>query len=129
MEDWEDWTTNFKVDTLANYTYVRIKGTVYLNKYAASSVADKVALYRPHMNAKVSDLASIKPDGTRAVGFRENVLTANIGDAWTNYFTTAWSTSTSSSASKSQTVDIIAVFTGSNSINFQLTILEASWLA
>ena len=129
MEDWEDWTTNFKVDTLANYTYVRIKGTVYLNKYSASSVADKVALYRPHMNGSVSDLASIKPDGTRAVGFRENVLTANIGDAWTKYFTTAWSTSTSSSASKSQTVDIIAVFTGSNSINFQLTILEASWLA
>jgi len=132
LENWDAWKTTFVVDTLPMYTYIRIKGTVYLNKLnSTSSASGGVTLYRPHMNPAPTNLTGMKPDGTRAIGFRENVLKANLGSTtWSTYFSgKTWSTSYTFTDTKYQKeVDIIAVYTNANGVNFMLTILEADWL-
>ena len=73
----------------------------------------------------------MKPDGTRAIGFRENVLKANLGSkTWSTYFSgKSWTTKYDFTDTKYQKeVDIIAIYTNANGVNFMLTILEADWL-
>ena len=127
LETLEDWIEFFDMNTIQMYTYVRLKSTVCLNYYKATDANGHVPLYRPHMNYNASDVNSIKPDGARAVGFRDTMVQHNVGDAWDNYFDT-WDSSTSGSKDNKQAIDIVAIFTSANSINFQLTVLEANWL-
>ena len=124
LTSWADWQEFFKVTTIPNYAYVRIKGTVYLNKYEDGK------LYRPHANKNASSLATIKPDGARAIGFRFDMVERNITRAvWDAYFSKqSWSTSASNSKKYPLKVDIIAVYTCANRYNYQLTVLEADWL-
>ncbi len=126
ITNWADFKAFFADVTQAQtYSYVRFKGTMYRARY--DGAADGVVLYRPHMNASASGLASIKPDGARAVGFRANVIEANVGSAWGNYFNNAsWTTSVN--ASQPVEVDITAVYTNATSVNFIVTLLEANWL-
>ena len=126
IENQEDLEKLFQMESIENYTYVRIKGRLFLNAYLGS---DKVLLYRPHMNAGASVVADIKPDGVRAIGLRKNVLQANIGDAWENYFSEEWTTeSISASIGYFQEVDITAVFVDSSAYNYFLNVLDSTWL-
>ena len=120
------------LDTKWPISEVGIRISVYLNKLnSTSSAAGGVTLYRPHMNPDPTNLTGMKPDGTRAIGFRENVLKANLGSkTWSTYFSgKSWTTSYDFSNAKYQKeVDIIAIYTNANGVNFMLTILEADWL-
>ena len=127
IESHEDMKALFKMDSLSAYTYVRIKGNVFLNTYKSSSNA--TLLYRPYMNGAATALSGIKPDGVRAIGLYENMLTANLGTAWEDYFTTDWTNaSVAVSSGRVQEVDIFAVFTNASDTNYHLTVLDPSWL-
>lgn len=127
IESHQDMKELFNIESLQAYTYVHIKGNLFLNAYQSSSSGP--LLYRPYMNGAASGLSGIKPDGKRAIGLYENMLTANVGTAWEDYFTTEWTTaSVAVSNGRVQEVDIYAVFTNANSANYHLTVLDASWL-
>ena len=130
LEDWSDWQAFFKADTIPMYSYFTIKGEVCLNRYRAQDANGNVTLYRPHMvYTGVSGASDIKPDGTRAVGFRENALVANIGSAWENYFSgSTWENNAGPSMNSKKKVEIVCVLTGINRYNYQVTVLEAKWL-
>ncbi len=124
IEDWNDTIDFFKVSKLQAYTYVHFKGTMYMNTY--NSAGDGVILYRPHFNASATGLSGIKPDGTRAVGLRANMLDENLGSTWSDYFG-KYIGSTKYPGTQME-VDFYAVYTATNKYNFQITILESNWL-
>lgn len=130
LEDWSDWQAFFKADTIKMYSYFTIKGEVCLNRYRGQDANGNVTMYRPHMvYTGVTGASSIKPDGTRAVGFRENALVANIGSAWDNYFSgCTWENNAGPSMNSKKKVEIVCVLTGMNRYNYQVTVLEAKWL-
>jgi len=130
LEKWSDWQAFFKADTIKMYSYFTIKGEVCLNRFRAQDSNGNVTLYRPHMvYTGVSGASDIKPDGTRAVGFRENALVANIGSAWDNYFSgSTWENNAGPSMNSKKEVEIVCVLTGINRYNYQVTVLEAKWL-
>ena len=124
IESWDDMKTLFKPDTLEAYTYVRIKGEMWFNTYSTNS--DKIPIVRVHMNSSASSLATMKPDGVRAIGIRENTLAANAPLAMNEYFKDVID-KTGYPGTKG-TFDFYAVVTSTNSVNYQLTILEDDWL-
>ena len=129
LETWADWQAFFVGPQIENYTYVRIKGTVYLNKYTKAS--DGVTLFRLHPNTAFTDLATMQPSAHRAVGWRNSALEANIGGAWDSYFAgVSWSTNSNDGYSKTKTMDVdfVTVLTSVNGINYQMTVLKAGWL-
>ena len=79
------------------------------------------------MNPNANGLNSIKTD-SRAVGWRQNALEANVGTKWTNTFKSpGWTTSVN--ATKVINVDLIAVYTNATSVNYILTTLEEDWIS
>jgi hypothetical protein len=124
IDSWDDMKTLFKPDTLEAYTYVRIKGEMWFNTYTGAS--DNILLYRVHMNSLADGLAGIKPDGTRALGLRRNMLEANVPDAINKYFKDV--IGNSKYPGNDCNLDFYAVVTSTNIYNYQLTILEDDWL-
>ena len=123
INNWTEMKGIFNINTIEAYTYVHFKGTMYMNYYAKAD--DKVDLHRPHFNKSASELAQIKPDGARAIGFRENMLVENTGNAWETYFGSAiGSTKYPGNAFEA---DFYAVYTSVNGVNFMMTVLDASW--
>ena len=127
LQSQADFDSLFNEETLSAYTYVHFKGRVFLNYLTANG--DGVVFYRPHMNGAASAAKDIKPDGKHTVGMRENVLIANVGAAWEDYFREKWvNQSVATSIGYFQDVDFYAVYTGVDSESFQLTVLDGSWL-
>ena len=124
IESWEDMQEFFKPDTLQAYSYVRIKGEMWFNSY--SKAADKVPIHRFHMNSSASSLATMKPDGVRALGIRENALNYNAPQAMASYFKDVVGNTTYPGTNCN--LDFYAVVTSTNGVNYQLTILENDWL-
>ena len=124
IDSWEDMQTVFKPDTVEAYTYVRITGEMWFNSYWKNS--DKIPIHRFHMNASASNLATMKPDGVRALGLRENALEFNAPDAMDRYFN-EYVGDTTYPGTKCN-LDFYAVVTSTNGVNYQLTILENDWL-
>ena len=124
VQNWTQMKAIFNAETLSPYTLVHFKGKFYFNEYAANS--DSIPIYRFHMNASASNLKTIKPDGTRALGLRHNMLEENVPAALSVYFNRV--IGHDSYPGTSGTFDFYAVVTGVNSVNFQLTILDPSWL-
>ena len=109
--------TAFSKNTLLEtYTYVRLKLTVYLEKYKSSSATAKEYLTRLHYTSTGTRL-----DSSYMVALRQNAMTKNLGDAWKERFD-------GFTKYEARDVDIYGLFTGSSSIYRQLTILEVGWL-
>jgi hypothetical protein len=125
IDSWKAMKAFFNAATLEAYTYVHFKGDVWFNTYAKA--ADGVQLHRFCMTGEAYNLAAMKPDGKRAVGLRQNMLEANVPAAMTAYFDEF--VGSTSYPGKKGTVDFYAVVSATNSVNFQLTILDHSWLA
>ncbi len=123
LDSWSDWQELFQVGTIEHYAYIRISGTLYLNDYAGG--ADNITVSRIHMNSAASSLTTMKPDGTRAVNFRDNVMTANLGVNWRSYLDNFESVTTYPGTAV--TVDMYALYTGANSVNYELVVLDESW--
>ncbi len=124
IESWEAMKAFFNAATVQAYTYVRIKGDVWFNTYCKAE--DGVQLHRFCMTSKALNLAGIKPDGKRAVALRQNMLETNVPTAMTTYFDEF--VGSTSYPGKKGTVDFYAVVSATNSVNFQLTILDYTWL-
>ncbi len=123
LQSHKDFKEFFKIGEIQAYSYVRIKGYVYLNAYGGGGE------FRPHMNGAATKESEAMPDGQRAVGFREEALVANIGTAWEDYFLSEWvRDSVGTSVGRAQEVDIIAVYTGASENGFHLTVLDADWM-
>lgn len=124
LDSWDDWQAFFKVDTAPTYTYVKLKGTIFANRYKSSG--DNIMMSRVNMNGSATKVANIKPDDKRCVALRDNVLTANVGEDWTNFFDSP--SSTGSYPGKAMlTTEVMCVFTGANTSYFQLNVLEFGW--
>ena len=127
LDSWEDWKAFFKADTAQTYTYIKLSGTVYANRYVnTSTTSDGVMMSRVSMNSAATKVANIKPDGTRCVSFRDNVMEANLGAAWEPYFQNLSSTG-KYPGDTMLTKEVICLFTGANPSYFQLTILDEGW--
>ena len=122
LSTWSDWKNFFKVDTAQTYTYLKLTGTIYSNRYTKGS--DGVKVSRVHANGSASSVATLKPDGTRSVSFRDNTVTANVGEEMLTYF----GSSTAYPGTLMEVDEIICVFTGANGAYYQLTLLDASWI-
>ncbi|MBQ9778364.1 MAG: DUF11 domain-containing protein [Clostridia bacterium] len=124
IESWDAMKGFFQASKVEAYTYVHIKGDVWFNTYAKA--ADGVVLHRFSMSSAAVNLSKMKPDGTRAVALRQNMLEANVPTAMTTYFDEILGST--SYPGKKGTVDFYAVVTATNSVNYQLTILDPSWM-
>ena len=124
ISSWDDFKEFFISENVQAYTYVRITGTIWVNTYTSS--IDNEPLYRIHMNPSAEKLINIKPDEVRAIGIRKNALKANAPSIMNSNFAKSFG-STKYPGSKT-TVDFYAVVTAYNYYNYQITILEDSWL-
>ena len=121
LDSWDDWQSFFNASTAQTYTYVKLKGTVYSNRYLKGS--DGIHISRVHANPSGSEIKKLKPDGTRSVSIRDNILTANVGEDALAFF----GSSTSYPGSTVSADEITCIFTGANPSYFQLTILDMDW--
>lgn len=124
IESWDAMKAFFNAATVQAYTYVRIKGDVWFNTYGKAE--DGVLLHRFCMTEKAYSLSAIKPDGKRAVALRQNMLEQNVPAAMTTYFDEF--VGSGGYPGNKATVDFYAVVSATNSVNFQLTILDHAWL-
>lgn len=122
LSTWSDWKNFFNVDTAQTYTYLKLTGTIYSNRYTKGS--DGVKISRVHANGSATAVAALKPDGKRTVSFRDNAVTANVGEEMLTYF----GSSTAYPGTLMEVDEIICVLTGANSSYYQLTLLDASWI-
>ncbi len=118
VDGWQDMKSQFNVNSLDCYTYVRFSGTFYIHMYSGSDTDN----FRFHMNASASKAADIKPDGTRAVCLRDNVMSENLGEDWQNLFYGINNSASYPGAAFSGT--FTAIYTGANGTYFQLTVPE-----
>ncbi|MBR5139688.1 MAG: C40 family peptidase, partial [Clostridia bacterium] len=125
ITSWAEMKEYFTPDNVQAYTYVHFTGTVWFNTY--TKAGDGVLLHRFSMNSSATSLDYIKPDGKRAVGFRENVIKANTPALMSGSFAEAFGAT--NYPGKKTTVDFYAVITATNGVNYQLTILETNWVA
>ncbi len=125
LEDWYEWKQLFDPTTIQAYTYIKITGKVYLNTYVAN---DGVAIIRVTANGAGTNLEGIKPDGKRALGFRQNVIEANLGENWRDYFCYPEDCPSKNFPGYEKQVEITAIVTCTNSVNYQLTVLCADWV-
>ena len=130
ITSWKEMKSFFK-GSLEMYTYVHFKGTMWFNSYSGS---DKVLIHRLTMNPNATAISTIKPDGKRAVGIRHNMLQSNVPASLSMYFDTAFGVMNDTDkdypgeGAKSVDLDFYAVVTCANSVNYQITILDPSWL-
>ena len=124
IDSWNAMKEFFDAATLEAYTYVHFKGDMWFNTYCKA--ADGVPLHRLSMRELAGKLAAIKPDGARAVGIRQNALEANLPTAMATHFDEL--VGDTGFPGKHAKVDFYAVVSATNNVNFQLTILDYSWL-
>ena len=120
VSTWSQMKSLFKIGTIKEYTYVKFTGTFYLNYYATTKI------YRIHNNSSCNSLATMKPDGSRCAGFRDDIAKANLGSGWTSLLFSG--NASGYPGLKVSDKSFIAVFTGADGYNFQLTILESDWI-
>ncbi|MCM1042700.1 MAG: NlpC/P60 family protein [Corallococcus sp.] len=121
---WSEMQALFQLGKIKGYTYVTLSGNIFINRYTGGS--DGVDVYRLHLNKDATALAGIKPDETRSVSLRANVMEQNLGADWKqNLFDEEPSGYPGSAFSGS----ITAVFTGGNGLYYQLTVLESSFIS
>ena len=120
--DWAGMQSLFNVDTLRPYTLVALTGTMYLHYYAGSDTGN----YRIHMNGEGTADSDIRPDGTRALCLRGNVMEHNLGADWLSELFGVENVTDYPGACVEGTV--YAIYTGANSSDLQLTVLDPSWI-
>ena len=125
LEEWYEWKNLFDASKLQAYTYIKIIGRVYLNSYTAN---DGITIIRVSANGAGTSLAGIKPDGQRALGFRQNVLEVNLGDNWRELFSYPEDCPSKNFPGYEKQVEITAIVTSANSVNYQLTVLCDDWV-
>jgi len=125
LTDWKDWQKTFNPESIEAYTYIKISGKVFLNSFTGN---DNVVIHRVHANAGATTLVNIKPDAARAAGFRQNVLEQNIGDDWRNLFSYQQDSVSKIYPGDDVNVEIVAIVTATNSVNYQLTVLRRDWV-
>jgi len=124
LDSWADWQEFFNATTAQTYTYVKLSGTIFANRYKSSG--DNVMMSRVNMNDGATKVANIKPDATRCVSIRDNVMDANLGDGW-NVYLDSPSTTSKYPGNAMFTTELMCLFTGANSAYYQLTVLDMSW--
>ncbi len=125
LRSWNDVKKLFKPATLQAYTYVHFKGSVWFNSYYAAN--DGVPVYRFHMNEAATGLTAIKPDTKRCLTLKQNTLNANLPATLTSFFADYLGITTYPGA-KANEIEFYAVVTATNPVNYQLVILDPSWL-
>lgn len=121
---WEELQALFAIGTINEYTYVEINGPIWFNRYSGS---DGVSVSRIHLNENATGVSGIRPDGTRTVSLRDNVMAANLGPDWSSLFFDQIPDSGNYPGTKLKG-KLIALYTGGNNYYFQLTVLDASWV-
>ena len=125
LQSWSDVKSLFKPATLQAYTYVHFKGSIWFNSYYAAN--DGVPVYRFHMNEAATGLTEIKPDAKRCLTLKQNTLNANIPAAMTSFFAD-YLGDTTYPGKKANEIEFYAVVTATNPVNYQLVVLDPSWL-
>ena len=123
INSWAKMQEVFNASTLKSYTYITMSGDIYFNKYSSGS--DKIVVYRPHLNGAASDLAGIKPDGTRSISLRDNVMTQNLGADYRDLF---FDSEPSGYPGVKFHGSITALYIGGNGLYFNLVIMDESFV-
>lgn len=114
----------FAVGNIPSYSYVRLEGPIYVNRYTGS---DGVSVSRVHMNEAATNVSGIRCDGSRTVSFRDNVTAANLGANWNELFFETLPAEGQYPGTR-LSGSVTAVYTGGNNYYFQLTVLEEDWV-
>ena len=120
IDAWEDMQNLFN-ESLAPYTYIKFSPGAYISSYEGSFDT----YHRIHNNHTAESSTDIKPDGTRAVSFLDDVMTANLGTDWFDLLDITQSSELSEAKVKKE---IYAVYIGGNKSYYQLVILDNSWI-
>lgn len=124
VRSWEALQNLFAVGSIPDYSYIRLEGEIFTNRYAGS---DGVTVSRVHMNPAATGVSGIRCDGSRTVSFRDNVMEANLGSNWLDLFFEETPVEGQYPGTR-LTGSVTAVYTGGNNYYFQLTVLDESWV-
>ena len=127
LSSFDEWKQLFKVSTIDEYTFIRIVEPIYGSSYASST--DNLYSRRIHTIPKGSSSTSnsaTKPDGSRYVALRDNIMDLNVGTVWKGYFEGNF-TQNEAHGISCKADELVAVYTGATSAYFQLTVLENDW--
>lgn len=127
LSSFDEWKDLFKVSTIDEYTFVRIVGPIYGSSYASST--DNLYSRRIHTIPKGTSTvenSKTKPDGTRYVALRDNIMDMNCGTLWKNCFEGNF-TQNAAHGISCKADELIAVYTGASASYFQLSVLENDW--
>lgn len=124
VSSWDQLQELFAVGSIPDYSYIRLEGPLYFNRYTGS---DGVTVSRVHMNETATGVSGIRCDGSRTVSFRDNVMQANLGTQWQSLFFEEQPPEGQYPGTR-LTGSVTAVYTGGNNYYYQLTVLEESWV-
>ena len=124
VSSWPELQNLFAVGNIPDYSYIRLEGPLYFNRYTGS---DGVTVSRVHMNEEATGVSGIRCDGTRTVSFRDNVMQTNLGQQWMELFFEELPPEGQYPGTR-LTGSVTAVYTGGNNYYFQLTVLDESWV-
>lgn len=124
VNSWSELQDLFAVGSIPDYSYIRLEGPLYFNRYAGS---DNVTVSRVHMNEAATGVSGIRCDGSRTVSLRDNVMQSNLGDQWMELFFEELPPEGQYPGTR-LTGSVTAVYTGGNNYYFQLTVLDESWV-
>lgn len=124
VSSWSELQSLFAVGNIPDYSYIRLEGPLFCNRYAGS---DGVTVSRVHMNEAATGVSGIRCDGSRTVSFRDNVMEANLGSDWMELFFEEVPAEGQYPGIR-LTGSVTAIYTGGNNYYFQLTVLDESWV-
>ncbi len=124
VSSWEEMQALFAVGTVESYSYIEFTGELFFNRYGGS---DGVDTSRMHMNAAATGVSTIRTDGKRTVGLRDNVMQSNLGENWAELFFDAMPESGNYPGYRAKG-KLIGIYTGGNNYYFQLTVLDDAWV-
>ena len=121
---WEEMQALFALDTIREYSFIRLTGTMWINRYLGS---DGVDVSRVHMNGAATGVSGIRTDGSKTVSLRDDVMAANLGQDWYELFFDEIPAA-GSYPGKELEGTLVAMYTGGNNYYYQLTVLDESWV-
>lgn len=124
ISSWEQMQTLFQAGSVPDYSYIRLEGPIFFNRYSGS---DGVTVSRIHMNQEATGVSGIRTDGSRTVSLRDNVMEANLGADWQQLFFETQPT-TGQYPGMRINGSVTALYTGGNNFYYQLTVLDDSWV-
>ena len=124
VRSWAELQSLFAVGSIPDYSYIRLEGPIYVNRYTGS---DGITTSRIHMNEAATGISGIRCDGSRTVSLRDNVMEANLGLQWQELFFEEMPAEGRYPGIR-LTGSVTAVYTGGNNYYFQLTVLDEDWV-